>query len=123
MFGFRKNTDHENTDHETVEPTYDEKAMQYHPSANPFRKYGFHEHLPTQQERDELEAKSKKMVLVMWGGTESVMTYGDYVRLEQELTDDAIKRHGGIPKLSIRDATEEEVKLHNEWLANNKKEN
>ena len=115
MFGFSKNTDHE-----TVEPTYDAKAMQYHPITDTFRKYGFHEHLPTQKELDELEAKRKKMVLVMWGGTESVMTYGDYVRLEQDLMAESIKHQSLAPHLLIQEATEEEIRLHNEWLAQQK---
>lgn len=115
MFGFSKNTDHE-----TVEPTYDANAMQYHPITDTFRKYGFHEHILTQKERDELEAKRKTMVLVKWGGTEAVMTYGDYVRLEQDLLADSIKHQSLVPALLIQEATEEEISLHNEWLAQQK---
>lgn len=86
-----------------------------------FSKYGFHEHIPTQQERDEKEAKLKKMVVVKWGGTESVMTYGDYVRLEQELLDISNSNNQRYsPRLLIQEATEEDIRLHNEWLAQQK---
>lgn len=72
-------------------------------------KYNFHDHLMTEEDK----ATRNKKYIVSLRGKETILSYAEVCRLDFELA------NGGY-RLMYREATEEEVKLHNEWLANQK---
>lgn len=77
------------------------------------KRYGFHEHLLTEKEKAEEAAREKRMFVVRLGSVETVIDGASMARLDQELT---MSNRYPI----VREATEEEIRLHNEWLAQQK---
>lgn len=71
--------------------------------------YNFHDHLMTEEDKAELN----KMYIVSFRGQETIVNTEGLRSLDFELTKRGFR-------LIYREATEEEVKLHNEWLAQQK---